>query len=417
LGLAIVVVLPPSALTAQLHVPNEYLLKRQGGLMDASAEIYGYERTLDWIMSRVRNSNLIDINKELIEKFSRYLFAEGLSFGRTIKYLIEIRRLAELVNKSFLEARKQDYTEWTKHDYKLALKKFFKFLKGTEDYPEEVRWIKLTISRNNHLLPEELLTEDEVKRMAEVARHPRDKALVLVLYESGCRIGEVLSLKMRNIEFDEYGAVLTVKGKTGMRRVRIIASSPALATWISNHPLRDNRDVYLWISLGTRDRDHLLTYRGLADILKRIALQAGIKKRIYPHLFRHSRATHLANHLTEAQLKQHFGWVQGSDMASTYVHLSGRDVDKALLELNGISVEKAGKEPTFRAILCPRCKNRNSPESNFCNSCGLALDLKAAMELDEIVTWEDKMMDQLTKRPETARLIKNIVTATILSQK
>lgn len=388
--------------------------------MGTSAEIYEYEKTLDRTLDKVRRSNIVDTNKLLIENFSRYLFAEGLSLGRIIKYLIQIRKIAEGLRKPFSELtkedildivqkieRRKDYTEWTKHDYKLTLKKFFKFLKGTEDYPEEVKWIRLT-THNNNQLPEELLTEDEVKLMADVARTPRDKALILVLYESGCRIGELLSIKIRNVRFDEYGAVLTVTGKTGMRRVRIIASAPALATWLDNHPFKGKPDSPLWVSIGTRNRDGLLKYRAVSEVLKKVAKEAGINKRVYPHLFRHSRATKLANYLTEAQLKQHFGWVQSSDMASIYVHLSGRDVDKALLKLHGIEVNDEEREEQFNVRECLRCKAKNSPIAKFCNTCGLPLDLKTAMELEKrkkefiktVITPEviEKMIEEKVKQ-------------------
>ena len=47
----------------------------------------------------------------------------------------------------------------------------------------------------------------------------------------------------------------------------------------------------------------------------------------------------MANHLTEFQMNQYFGWIQGSDMPSTYVHMSGKNVDEALLRMNGVAVE------------------------------------------------------------------------------
>ena len=381
--------------------------------MAAIEEVYEYEKVLKGVLHSLENSKICEPDKGLIEKFSRYLFAQGLSYGRIIKYTIEARKVAETLNKPLLEVvkediielvqkieRKSDYTEYTKHDYKLTVKKLFRFIEGTEDYPEKVRWIKLTTKKNAHKLPEELLIEDEVNRMAEVARTPRDRALVLVLYDSGCRIGEMLSLKIRNVQFDNYGAVLIVDGKTGMRRVRVIASASALANWISIHPLRDNTDASLWISLGTNSRDLPLKHRTACELLKTLAKKAGIKKRIYPHLFRHSRATHLANHLTEAQLKQHFGWVQSSDMASTYVHLSGRDVDRALLKLNGMEVSEEKDEKSFRALICPRCKGRNSPDAKFCTQCGLCLDVKTAIEIDETRAKADRLMTELVKRPD-----------------
>lgn len=58
-----------------------------------------------------------------------------------------------------------------------------------------------------------------------------------------------------------------------------------------------------------------------------------------PHAFRPASATHLANILTEAQMKEFIGWIQDSDMASVYVHLSGRDVDRAILKLYGMMMD------------------------------------------------------------------------------
>jgi site-specific recombinase XerD/ribosomal protein L40E len=379
--------------------------------MGTSAVIYGYDKILNSVFRKLRSSSMSKANKELIEKFSRYLFVQGLSQARIIKYVSGIAIIARMLDKPLNEASKEDiidlvqkiekkdYTDWTKHDYKLVIKKFYKFLRGTEDYPEEVSWIKLNTSKSNHMLPEELLTEDEVKQMAEAARTTRDKALILVLYESGCRIGEVLSLKIRNVRFDEHGAQLTVNGKTGMRRVRIIASSPALATWINNHPFRENPDAPLWVSQGTRNRDKPLMHRTVVGLLKRAAIRAGIRKRIYPHLFRHSRATHLANHLTEAQMKEFFGWVRNSDMASVYVHLSGRDVDDALLRLNGIETGEK-KEVEFKPKICYRCNEKNSPIAKFCDKCGSPLDVNTALKIDEVRAKADKLLSILVQDPE-----------------
>ena len=75
-------------------------------------------------------------------------------------------------------------------------------------------------------------------------------------------------------------------------------------------------------------------------MLKSVAQNAGIDKPINPHHFRHSRATDLAKKLTEAQLCQYMGWIQSSKEAATYVHLSGRDMDKAILTLHGLAEEE-----------------------------------------------------------------------------
>jgi len=44
----------------------------------------------------------------------------------------------------------------------------------------------------------------------------------------------------------------------------------------------------------------------------------------------------MTNYLTEAQMNIYFGWAQGSDMHGVYVHLSGRDVNDAILKVNGV---------------------------------------------------------------------------------
>lgn len=305
----------------------------------------------------------------------------------------------EDISRLVREIEEKDYTDWTKHDYKLILKIFFRWFKKTEEYPEEVKWIRLKVGKG-HLLPEEILTEDEVKRLAECATSLRDKAFILILYESGCRIGEILSLRIRNVQFDNYGAVLIVSGKTGDRRVRVIASAPKLAAGIDNHPFKEDIDAPLWINMSMNNRNGVFSYGPSKTMLKETAMRAGIRKRIHPHLFRHSRATFLANHLTEAQLKQHFGWVQASEMASTYVHLSSRELDNTLLNLGGIQVEKKEKETALRTIACPRCAEKNSPESKFCMRCGSPLDVKTALKVDELRAKADKLMNILIQDPE-----------------
>lgn len=84
--------------------------------------------------------------------------------------------------------------------------------------------------------------------------------------------------------------------------------------------------------------------------LQRIAKKAGISKQIHPHLFRHSRATYMANYLTEAQMNVYFGWAQGSDMPGVYVHLSGRDVDDAILKANGV-IEKEEQKINIQKVV------------------------------------------------------------------
>jgi len=374
-------------------------------------EVHNYQRRLEGVLKRIDESSIGKEDKTLILDFMNDCFSRSLSKARVVKYLDTLERIAKLLGKPFQKTSKEDiallvreieekdYTDWTKHDYKLILRVFYRWLRKTEEFPEEVKWIKLKVGKG-HLLPEEILTEEEIKKLAECATNIRDKAFILILYESGCRIGEILSLRIRNVQFDNYGAILLVSGKTGDRRVRVIASAPKLASWIENHPFKKDIDAPLWINLSMNNRNGVFSYGACKAMLKDVAEKAGVRKRIYPHLFRHSRATFLANFLTEAQLKQHFGWVQASEMASTYVHLSGRDVDSALLKLQGVEVENKSKETALKIVLCPRCNEKNSPTSKFCMRCGSPMDLKIALKVDEMRSKADKLMSILIQDPQ-----------------
>lgn len=386
--------------------------------MREKVEIYPYGRRIERLLVRIKNSSIDAATKKSILEFYYDSLTRGLTKARLVKYLYILLRITTLLKKPVAKTTKSDisnfilklegkkYSEWTKHDYKVVLKIFYRWLRKTEEYPVEVKWIKTNV-RNNHLLPDEILTESEIKTMTQCASNLRDKAFILVLYESGCRIGEILTLQIRNVHFDIYGAVLLVTGKTGDRRVRIIAASPKLGSWIENHPRKDDPDAPLWVSFSTNNLYRYFSYPAAKKMLKKTAKKAGIKKRIYPHLFRHSRATFLAKFLTESQLKQHFGWVQSSGMASVYVHLSGRDVDNTLLKLQGIKINEEEKETLLKPVLCQRCSEKNSPTSKFCMRCGSPLDPKGALEIDELRAKADKLMSALIKDPDILERLLN----------
>jgi hypothetical protein len=228
----------------------------------------------------------------------------------------------------------------------------------------------------------------------------------LTHYDGGFRIGETLSLKILNVSFDKYGAVVRVDGKTGPRRVRLTVASPALLSWLNIHPFRNNPDAPLWIGVGTVNRNEPMSYEGARALLRRLAKKTGLRKRIYTHLMRHTRATELATILTDAQMKEHLGWVQGSDMPSTYVHMSGRNVDEALLNAHGIRVDDEHKAKMALSLTkCPRCGKENGYEVKFCPSCGLVLDDEMALKLEEERAKADRLMDMLMKDNEVRALL------------
>jgi len=397
---------------------------------DGRADIHDYLRRMERALRHLNNHpDVGSENKERLLRYLEHLEDEGLSLARRVTQLVRLTLVAETLAKDFDSATREDLqrlirrlkerkarangqsptrtlSERSLEDYQNTVKKFWRWLKAppsgdVDGYwnPAETAWMK-RISRDKNVLPEDVLTAEEKDRMVEVAEHPRDKAYLEVSWDSGARPGEVLSRRIRDVEFDKYGAVMIVRrGKTGDRRVRLIESTQLLATWIDNHPQRDEADARLWLNIGTTHHGEAWDYYAARKLVRELAEKAGIKKRITPYSFRHGRATQLANYLTESQLCQHFGWRQGSKMPRIYVHLSGRDVDNKLLELHGLKT-KEEKDLTQSVKTCPRCEMKNSPASKFCNRCGSALDIKAAIEVDQRIKRAEEVMEMLLSSSE-----------------
>jgi site-specific recombinase XerD/ribosomal protein L40E len=367
-------------------------------------------------MERLNASKLSAKTKRQIADFSKIRLAKGSGKLRVVKCMYCLRYLAEWLNKDFSQATKNDlirlateidskqYSDYTKYDFKIVLKMFYKWLLGKdEEFPKVIKWLKPRLKNEKHKLPEELLTVEEAQKLANSTTNARDKALILTLYESGCRIGELLYMKLRSVQFDNYGGILMVNGKTGSRRVRIIASVQVLGQWLQEHPDKNNPDAPLWPARLARYNHEPCSYPSILAMLRRAQKASGIRKRVYPHLFRHSRATALASKLTEAQMKEYFGWTQGSEMAATYVHLSGRDVDSTLLRMYSLKDKPVEKEPKLDLRICGRCKERNSPTQSFCGKCGNPFDER--LLLVDQNKQANELMNSLFQDPEVKELL------------
>jgi integrase len=363
--------------------------------------VENYTKRLNGAKNLIKKSKIQSENKKYILAFIDQLSAEGISKVRQLKYLYTLKTLTNLMETDFLKADKQDiiqlmnkinnseYKEWTKRDFKVVIKRFYRWIREKEgkkysrgEYPKEVKWINTGKKNHNKKLPNQLFTIEDIKILANNAKNLRDRCLIFLLYETGARIGEIMNIQIKDIEFDKYGALITLFGKTGARKIRVIASSPAISSWLMEHPARENQDSLLLCGIWSKKRGDDISYNTINKMLREAKKTAGIKKPVNPHHFRHSRATELAKKLTESQLCTYMGWVQGSQEAATYVHLSGRDMDKAILALHGLAEEEQEKDK-FKIIECPRCNIKNDPSAKYCKGCSLGLDEKTVMEYDQ----------------------------------
>lgn len=331
-------------------------------------------------------TKLEEANAKLIDEFLASL--PVLSPRRVKKYKFSLARISrdlgpfEAVKQSDLKAyieklNADDLADWTKHDYRFLLKKFFGWLHDRAF----VDWVKIGHVRPT-VGPDDILTDDDLRKMRAACKNLRDEALIETLYESACRPHEFLGLRKSDIIFDDYGAVLHIrKGKTGPRAVRVINAAPLLSNWVAHHPLKQT-DAPLWVDLSNNTTYEGLKWEGLQRLVARLAKRTGLEKKVTPYLFRHTRLTRLASQLTEAQLCQFAGWEIGSQMSGMYVHFNGRDLDPALLRAYGLVKE----EPATAAKVpkkCVRCGGMNDAGAETCSKCGMALSLTAAMKKDE----------------------------------
>jgi integrase len=286
-------------------------------------------------------------NKELLQNYHRDMVLSDISAAQQQKLTSHYKVIAEHVGQTrFEDMEKEDlvdlvawlYTRGTKEstvtDYKQAIKQLWKWMNGGED-PEETKWIRRSRTSYTKLLPHSLLTPEDIRRMIAACRNERDRAFIAVLWETGARIGELIDLQVADIEDSLTGKHAVVSGKTGSRRLLLLESGPHLDAWLAVHP-NPTLDAPLWskVDMKQGSPDEQISYQYIRlRILDRARERAGIEKPVNPHHFRHSRATYLANYLTEAQMCEWFGWARGSRVPGRYVHLSGRDIDRAYVAM------------------------------------------------------------------------------------
>ena len=145
------------------------------------------------------------------------------------------------------------------------------------------------------------LSEQEIAALIDAASSPDDdhdsrrmSAMLELLYATGLRVSELVSLRVDQFRRDPDA--IFVVGKGGRERLVALGSPArvAIARWLE---IRDQQAQYLAsVHLFPADEDTHLTRHQFASALKKLALEAGIDaKRVSPHVIRHSFATHMLN--------------------------------------------------------------------------------------------------------------------------
>jgi len=239
-----------------------------------------------------------------------------------------------------------------------------------------------------------VITGEELRAILSGCNHPRVRAYLAVLYESGCRKGEVRSLRIRDVVFGETYTLVRVQGKTGERTVPLVFSVPYLRAWLQVHP--DRKPEQWLFAVPERGGIHQLADSSMNSILRHVCRRDGLRH-VKPHMLRHTKLTEIAEAgVGEYQMTSFAGWTTGSKMPKRYVHLSGRSHLNAVLEAQGVEVPKTSRpKPKLAGDRCPKCDAPIGANMAFCPACGYVLDPNLRAEEPAKTGFDEKIMDKL----------------------
>lgn len=376
--------------------------------------IHDYQTRTALVKKQIRKE-LSSNNVELISQYEMEMVRQSIAIATRQKHLRTLLGLSRLLQKDWKKVTKNDieklvYEVMQRHsdesgketnysyDHKKVLKIFMRWMKlGSREFvevgdPPETAQIRMKRVKDK-IIREDLLTEDDISRLLHVCgENARDRALIDCHYEGGTRPGEILSILIKHVKFDQYGANLHVDGKTGPRTVRLVKSTPTLANWLSIHPFKDKPESPVWINLSKNHYGEQLAYPAASAMFRRRARMAHLDKRVNLNMFRHSEATNSAKFMTESQLRKRHGWSPESKMPARYVHLVNADVDAAIFDHLGIETKE--KESKNMPKICHICQVPNASDSTTCSKCGKPLDLETALAKEEIEKEETRKLKE-----------------------
>ena len=244
------------------------------------------------------------------------------------------------------------------------------------------------------LQKEDLLTPREIERMVHAVDITQWKALIKVGFESGFRLSELLSMTIDSVNFNENEAVVRINtSKTKLRTVLLIDSLPELKAWIQEHPLNNDPKAPLWYS----NRNKVMSARNVQYILKQAAKKAGINKRVFPHLLRHSILTWRKRMgMVREELCMFAGWSEKTKMDVLYSHFNLDDLFNRQRRQSGLPVDDPEEEkPLKKYEVCPVCDKKFPVGYAVCDDCGMPLDANKRLEKMREIQKQTQLMTQM----------------------
>lgn len=381
---------------------------------------------------RERISKIKGNAKDVLLDYLNHMARVGKAERTRLRYSLKIRNLHQNVPGGIIPLTEEKVKKaidwvlaqtidghplalWTITDYQIALKQFWQYSVKTPMPAETAEILRVRKDKNHKLKANDLITQKDLDKLIDSARSSRDKALLAFAFDTGLRHGEILDVRIRDLSFDEYGyqIVVSEEGKTGTRLVRVARterSKPFLLSWMKEHPRGNEENAFLFCKIERATTGERIGYQDLTRILADITRRAKLGKRIYWHLFRHTRATILSSKIAQKPLTMQMGWTASSAMLEVYSHLDTESQDRSVLEAYGIvkaegSAIDKGKEP----IVCGTCNEPNDYKARFCWRCGLLLDKEESekAERDDRLIVDSLLAGEFATKTESS-LLKNV---------
>ena len=277
-----------------------------------------------------------------IKQFKNYLKLERALASNSIDaYTRDVTKLMEFFdmnkkNQDPLQVLPVDLHDFIKFINELGLspysqarivsgiKGFYKYLTFENLISEDPSEL-IELPRLGRKLPD-TLSINEIDQLFEAidmskASGPRDRAIAETIYSAGLRVSELVNLKISNI-YEDVG-FLRILGKGNKERLTPIGKSALKFIKSYQHEVRNHMQIksgqedYLFLNrLGSK-----ISRVSVFNLIKNLALSAGINKKISPHTFRHSYATHLIEGGADLRAVQEMLGHESITTTEIYTHL------------------------------------------------------------------------------------------------
>lgn len=236
---------------------------------------------------------------DIPEKITMYLQAkrlEGVNENTLQNYFYLLRKLSAKTHKQVKDINLNDLRAFVYEECKgnkestinskvIYLQNFFKWLVDEEiidkDPSRKLPQLKVP-KRLRHAL-----SIEEIERLRIACVDMRERALIELLFSTGCRLSELVQINKQDLNYINNSIRVIGKGN----KERVIFFNDKTKVHLENY-LNSRKDYSEALFVTSKRPIKRLENRGVQDALKKIAKRAGFDKSIYPHIFRHSFATH-----------------------------------------------------------------------------------------------------------------------------